>query len=378
MAIQNHAQRAAAAVAIFGKSAAASMGFLKAGADGAIAEMQRLRTLFGVDITQVQRQAINQMNDALGRLTLPLSGFINQLTAGIAPAITTAARLMLQFLGENAKGWNLSTTLAKAFTAALRYVSAAVTTIYAGFQVLWATLARGEAMLKQHLVAPMFRFLADWSQGMGEFVKQLEHGIRKMISSITFLHQELMRLMAAGLEKIGQSGLANQLRKAADDMANLGQGDSGAGDAIKGSENWARGMAQVAELNAAKLFQEAAKAQEKGMDLIQNPFRPWDDMMARVLADAKKAADELENGMKAGGVAVKKAVEASSKELRAIVVGTTEGESFRNMLARGGDARLGSDPAKDTAENTERAADGIEELVAFQEAAAFGLAAINV
>jgi len=100
--------------------------------------------------------------------------------------------------------------------------------------------------------------------------------------------------------------------------------------------------------------------------------------MAQVRADAKKAAEEVENGLKAGGEGVRAAVAASSKDLKAVVVGTTEGESFRNLLARGGDARLSGDPAKDTAENTERAADGIEELVAFQQNNAFGLAAINV
>lgn len=137
-------------------------------------------------------------------------------------------------------------------------------------------------------------------------------------------------------------------------------------------------MADAAEQSAAVLAEQAVTAMDDGLRNITNPFEAFDNTMAQVRADAKKAADDVENGLKAGGEGVRSAVAASSKDLKAVVVGTSEGESFRNMLARGGDARLSGDPAKDTAENTERAADGIEELVAFQEANAFGLAAINV
>jgi len=378
VAIENPAQRTAAAVAIFGKNAAAGMGFIKAGADGALAEMQALREVFGVDITERQRQGINQMNDALGRLSIPMEGFINQLTAGLADGITTVARLIMDFFKQNADGWNLAGTLADGFTASLRYVSAAVTTIYGGFQLLWGRLATGQALLQQYLVAPMFRFLADWSGAIGAFINKLESGFRTVIESLTWPIQELLKLMADGLDKIGQSGLAEQLRGTAQSMSTLSERSSGAGDAIANSADWARGMADAAEQSAATLAAQAVTAMDDGLRSITNPFESFDNTMAQVRADAKKAAEEVENGLKAGGEGVRAAVAASSKDLKAVVVGTTEGESFRNLLARGGDARLSGDPAKDTAENTERAADGIEDLVALQEANAFGLAAINV
>jgi hypothetical protein len=378
MAIDNPAQRAAAAVAIFGRNAAAGMGFIKAGANGAIAEMTRLQQVFGVDITEVQRQGINGMNDALSRLSIPLEGFFNQLTAGIAPAITTMATLMLNFLEKNAEGWNIADGLAQAFTATMRYLSAAVTVIYGEFQLVWGLLATGQALLQQYLVAPMFRFLADWSGALGAFVSSLETGFRTVIQVLTIPIQELLGLLASALDKIGRSGLAEQLRGTARSMATLSERSSGAGDAIAGSGDWARGMADAAEQSAATLAAQAAKALDDGMENITNPFKAWDDTMTRVVEDAKKAAEEVEKGLKKGGEGIQQAVAASSKELQAIVVGTSEGESFRNMLARGGDARLSGDPAKDTAENTERAADGIDDLVALAEQNGFGLAAINV
>jgi hypothetical protein len=190
--------------------------------------------------------------------------------------------------------------------------------------------------------------------------------------------QNLIFLLAAAMDKIGQSGLAEQLRDTAHSMATLSERSSGAGDAIAGSGDWARGMADAAEQSAATLAAQAAKALDDGMENITNPFKAWDDTMTRVVDDAKKAAEEVEKGLKKGGEGIQKAVAASSKELQAIVVGTSEGESFRNLLARGGDARLSGDPMKEIADSNERAADGIDDLVALAEQNGFGLAAINV
>jgi hypothetical protein len=285
---------------------------------------------------------------------------------------------MLNFLEKNAAGWNIADGLAQAFTATMRYLSAAVTVIYGEFQLLWGLLATGEALLQQHLVAPMFRFLADWSGAIGAFVNGFETGLRTAIQVMTNDIQGMLLILSAALDQLGQSDLARQMRDAYTNLRSLSTRSSGAGDAIAGSGDWARGMADAAEQSAATLAAQAAKALDDGMENITNPFKAWDDTMTRVLDDAKKAAKEVEDGMKKGGEGIQQAVAASSKELQAIVVGTSEGESFRNLLARGGDARLSGDPAKDTAENTERAADGIDDLVALAEQNGFGLAAINV
>lgn len=378
MAMNDPAQRTAAAVAVFGKNAAGAMAFIKAGANGAVLEMQRLNQLFRTNITEEQRQSISQMNDALGRLSIPVAGFINQLTGGIATAISTAATLVLNFLKKNTEGWNLADAAAKGFTKTLRFMAGGVTAVYGTFQLLWGVLMKGEGLLQKHLVAPMFSFLADWSVAMGAFVTDFEHSIRKMLSTLTFLHQQMMRLMASGLEKIGQAGLAEKLRNVADDMANLANKDSGAGAAIAGKkDDWKRAARNASDL-ADVLGKDAGAAIQNGIDNINNPFRAWDEKFLELLNKAREDAGKIKKELKEGGEDVEKSIAASSKELRAIVVGTAEGEAFRNMLARGGDARAASDAAKETADGVQRAADGIEELVALNQENLFGLAAINV
>lgn len=377
MAIEDPAQRTAAAMAIFGKKAAEGMAFIREGAGGAIADMQRLRAAFGADITEVQRQGIDQMNDALERLSVPVTGFINQLTAGIAPAVETAATLVLQFLEKNATGWGLADSMAQAFTATLRYVSAGVTTLYGMFQLLWGVLATGESLLQQHLVAPMFKFLADWSGAIGAFINTLESGFREVLQTLTYPIQELLKLLGTALDKIGQSGLADQLRGTAQGMATMSQRSSGAGDAVANSSDWARQMAAAAEQAASDLSAQAAQSIQEGLNNIENPFQAWDEAMLESINNARQAAAEVEESMKSGGESVAASVAASSKELKAIVVGSSEGESFRNMLARGGDARTAKDHAAETADNTERAADEIEGLRE-DMAGMFALAAIQV
>jgi hypothetical protein len=378
MGIPDPAQRTAAAVAIFGKNAAQAMAFIKEGANGAIAEMEKLNSIFGVDITEVQRQGINQMNDALGRLAIPVTGFINQLTAGIAPAITTAATLVLNFLKENAAGWGMADTMAKAFTATLRYVAAAVTTIYGMFQLLWGILATGESLLQQHLVAPMFRFLADWSGAIGAFITKLENGFRQVLQVLTYPIQELLKLLGTALDKIGQSGLADQLRGTANSMATLASRDSGAGAGVANSADWARKMADAADQAAGDLAQQAAQSIQDGLNNIENPFQAWDETMLQVMNKAREEAAKVEDALKSGGEKASQAIAASSKELKAIVVGTSEGEAFRNALARGADPRLdGKEDAKRAADAGERTADEIEGLRE-DLAMNFGLAAIQV
>jgi hypothetical protein len=377
MAIDDPAQRTAAAMAVFGKKAAEGMAFIREGAGGAVAEMQRLRAAFGADITEVQRQGIDQMNDALERLSVPVTGFINQLTAGIAPAIETAATLVLQFLEKNTAGWSLADSMAQGFTATLRYVSGAVTTLYGMFQLLWGVLATGEALLQKHLVAPMFKFLADWSGAIGAFINTLESGFRQVLQTLTYPIQELLKLLGTALDKIGQSGLADQLRGTAQSMATMSQRSSGAGDAVANSSDWAREMAASAEQAAGDLSAQAAQSIQEGLNNIQNPFQAWDETMLQAINNAREGAAMVEESMKAGGEYVSESVAASSKELKAIVVGSAEGESFRNSLARGGDARTAKDHAAETADNTGRAADEIEGLRE-DMAGIFGLAAIQV
>ena len=111
-ALPGEAERAAAAVAIFGKSGAQLVPFLSN--LGAIEE--RARNL-GIVLSEQQVGNIAGMNDALDLVSKTFDGIIGQVTANLAPAITAIAEQFLSFV-ESFNGTG-GTGLADAITGAL-------------------------------------------------------------------------------------------------------------------------------------------------------------------------------------------------------------------------------------------------------------------
>jgi hypothetical protein len=325
MALPTAAQRTSAAMSIFGRQGAAAMGLIGAASVGAVSEVAKLRDALGVNLTAAQIKGIEMMNDALGRLTLPMQGFINQFLGELAPAITTVANLIVDFFAKNTAGWTLAKSLADGLVFSIRMVVGAVTLLTGIFQV----------------------FMALGSQ-IGQMFSEVFSLILSGVSRV-------MKSMAALAEAAGFEGLADS----------LAEGSRGA-----------REMAQGASEMGQMYGEEAANSFAAGVQNIGSPFAAFDAGFAQAQADAQ-AAGAAQAGS-AAGESIGSAIKAASSELKALVVGSAEGESFRNSLARGGDPRLsGGDATKQTADNTERTADGVEDVAAaVREIPGFGQAQI--
>ena len=301
--------QAAAAIDIFGRSGQGLLNFIRTGADG-IAETDTLLTNLGVKMSGPQVAAIEAMGDAIGRLALPMQGFINQFLGELAPAITTVANLIVDFFAKNMAGWTLAKSLADGLVFSIRMVVGAVTLLTGIFQVFMA---------------------------LGSKIGQIFSEVFSLILSGV---SRVMKSMAALAEAAGFEGLADS----------LAEGSRGA-----------REMAQGASEMGQMYGEEAANSFAAGVQNIGSPFAAFDREFA---ANQAQAATVASSGVAAqAGETIGSAIRAASSELQALVVGSSSGESYRNMLARGGDPRLaGGDAAKETADNTERTADGVEEL----------------
>lgn len=324
MALPTAAERSAAAVAIFGKSGATAMGLIAAASNGAFSEVEKLREALGVNLTDSQVAGIKQMNDALSRLSLPMQGFINQFLAELAPAITTVANLIVDFFAKNTAGWSIAKSLADGFVLRIRLVVGAVTLLTGIFQVFMALGSK-----------------------MGQMFSEVFSVILSGVSRV-------MQSMAALAEAAGFQDLADSLAEGS-----------------RGAREMAKGAAEMGQMYG----DEAANSFAAGVENITNPFAAFDAGFAK----AKKDAEEKPITIFAKEPLAKQ-IGASAAELKAIVSGSSEGESFRNMLARGGDPRLaGGDAAKETADNTERTADGVEDLAsAVKQMPGFGQAQIAI
>jgi len=316
--------QAAAAIDIFGRSGQGLLNFIRTGADG-IAEMDTLLTNLGVKMSGPQVAAIESMGDAIGRLALPMQGFVNQFLAQLAPAITTVSNLIVDFFSKNTAGWTIAKTLADGLVFSIRMVVGAVTLLTGIFQVFMA---------------------------LGSQIGQMFNEVFSLILSGV---SRVMKSMAALAEAAGFEGLADSLAEGS-----------------RGAREMARGAAEMGQMYG----EEAANSFAAGVQNIANPFAAFDAGFAQAQADAQ-AASAAQAGS-AAGQSIGSAIKAASSELRALVVGSSEGQSFRNSLARGGDPRLaGGDAAKATADNTERTADGVEDVAAaVREIPGFGQAQI--
>ena len=314
--------QAAAAIDIFGRSGQGLLNFIRTGSQS-IGEMDTLLTALGVKMSGSQVAAIEAMGDAIGRLTLPLQGFVNQFLSNLAPAITTVSNLIVEFFAKNTAGWTLAKSLADGLVFSIRMVVGAVTLLTGIFQVFMA---------------------------LGSQIGQM---FSEVFSLILTGVARVMKSMAALAEAAGFEGLADSLAEGS-----------------RGAREMARGASEMGQMYG----EEAASSFAAGVQNIGSPFAAFDAGFAQAQADAQ-AAGAAQAGS-AAGESIGSAIKAASSELRALVVGSSEGESFRNSLARGGDARLsGGDAAKETADNTERTADGVEDLAsAVREMPGFGQA----
>lgn len=356
-ALPPHMQ-AAAAIDIFGRSGQALLPFLRQGGDG-IREMDRLMTDLGVKMSGPQVAAIEAMGDSLSRLLLPVQGFINQFLAGVAPAIKAVADIFLKFITDNTKGWTLASSLAAAFTHYLRFMVGAFTILYGVGQLFWGSIKAigGAAGTVFGLMLQGIGSLMKGFAGIADIVQMVGQVI---IRSMTAPLQGLIQLLADAAAAVGMTGMAKDLQSAADAVGNFGQGDWGLREF---AEQQARGFQELGAQSIAwgeQMGVSAGESFSNGMANIMNPFQDFDQRLAQNKADAEKAAVPAGDTL---GQSITQAVRASSADLKAIVVGTSEGEAFRNSIMRGADPRLDvKHDQKRTADATERTADTLDDI----------------
>ena len=129
--LPNEAERAAAAVSLFGRSGAGMLPMFKDGAAGLAAAREEAER-FGTALTNAQGTDIENMNDAFTRAQAAISGVVQQLVAYLAPAvdaITTAFSDMIGSVG----GANIGQTIGDGIMAGARFLAQIADYVYANF-----------------------------------------------------------------------------------------------------------------------------------------------------------------------------------------------------------------------------------------------------
>jgi hypothetical protein len=299
--------RAAASIALFGKSGAELLPLFEDGASGIRKAREEAQQL-GLALTGPQGRAVEEMNDSFTRVYYAILGIIQQVTARLAPAITGIATKFTDFV-KGAGGESLGKSIVNAIIEGAKVLAAVADSVANQFRRLYQEIAGA---------------LGIATTAEGRKLQQMQRQIKDGTAPTIKLPGQLVtdpafKAEVARLEKI----VAKQPKQQIEDSFPLSEFVANAEKAIVKLGNMADDTPPP--LPAPK----------------PTPTPP---------PDVPKAIAPV--------------VRISSADLNAIVSGTSGAESFRNALARGADPRLeGKADAKRAADAGERAADGIEELV---------------
>lgn len=134
-ALPTEAERARAAVQLFGRSGAQLMPLFAGGANG-IAEARAEAERFGLALTNAQGQDVEEMNDSFTRVKAAIEGVVQQVVAYLAPAITGIATTFTDFVGSIG-GANIGQSIGEGIIAGARYLAGIGDYIIANVPKVW-------------------------------------------------------------------------------------------------------------------------------------------------------------------------------------------------------------------------------------------------
>jgi hypothetical protein len=133
--LPTEAQRAAAAVQIFGRSGVELLPMFQQGAAGiqaATAEAQR----FGLALTQAQADNVDAMGDSFDRAKQAISGVIQQVVAYLAPAIESVTTQFSDLVGY-VGGTTIGQTIGEGILQGARFFATIADAVIANLSTVW-------------------------------------------------------------------------------------------------------------------------------------------------------------------------------------------------------------------------------------------------
>lgn len=120
-ALPTEAERAAAAVQIFGRAGAELLPLFAGGAEG-IAQAREQAERLGLVLTNAQGQDVEAMNDAFTMVQKSISGVVQQVVAYLSPAIKTVFDTFVEFVGT-VGGANIGKAIGDGILAGARFLA---------------------------------------------------------------------------------------------------------------------------------------------------------------------------------------------------------------------------------------------------------------
>lgn len=318
--LPTEAQRAAAAVGIFGKSGVELLPLFGKNLDEVEAKMRRL----GAVVSQTGVENIAGMNDGLDMVSKTVGGIIGQVVGNLAPAVTSVAEEFLSFV----ESWNGvgGTGLADAITGALFDGAAALADVFDRFADYfggWIGSMDGFGKTVAD-TSSTFAGVADTFTAVGETLRyvfnifqvvgnNISQGLGKFIETAGWLFSN-ETAEQFGKDMAAAAGADLEKNKAEMEAAKANATQAGT-DAILGRAGGPAG-AQGAAARGVAAARAAYDARNDPQERVKREFDAINRDFARKAAVAKaeldkKLADKAEERQKAVGEGAKKISAAS-------------------------------------------------------------------
>lgn len=271
--LPTEAERAAAAVGIFGRAGAQLLPLFNEGAAGIQAAREEADR-FGLSLTNAQAGNIDTMGDSFDRARAAIQGVINQIVAYLAPAVTSVTTAFTDLIGS-VGGANIGQAIGEGILAGARYLAQIgdyivaevprvwqyVSQVGAQWSAVWDAASRvGSALAAVgRFIQGAFLTLVGVFSGIGQAILT---AVRGAADALGFDTGELDTALAAldGFNSQLNRDIASSFNAAGENLqAAFGEAGSTAGEAIAGPFTQTIDEAIAAAREAAEGIDVAAK-----------------------------------------------------------------------------------------------------------------------
>ena len=287
------ADRAAAAVAIFGKQGAALAPLFREGA-ASIEELQARAERLGIIVSEQQVGNVADMNDAFDLVRATLDGIIGQVIGNLAPAVTAVTDQFLRFVEEwsGAQGEG-GTGIANAITDVLlegaEYFAGIFDLFVENFGDLGETFA---------FAADVFdvtsKILLSAAEGLRAGFNAVQLGIDALLIGFGKIVESLGSYVSDDLEQFGAGLAAASEENARRNAAEMEAAAANAAETFNSIFTGGEGNAAAAGQGAAQQFLSGLRSE------IENARRPEVKVQAD-LGDAQERLDAYFKTAESGG-----------------------------------------------------------------------------
>ena len=242
--LPTEAQRAEAAIQLFGRAGAGLLPLFAGGADG-IAAARAEAERFGLALTNVQGQNVEAMNDAFTRAQAAVNGVVQQVVAFLAPAIEAATTQFSNLVGE-VGGANIGQAIGEALLRGAEFLATIGDSLIANFGSVFDYLSQ---------VGGQWNAVWDFGQRVAAFFAGIGDSLQAAFGILIGVITGPVEGLIGAAQAIGQalgldtSGLDSAL--AAMDAFNATLGDGIEENINSAAANFGRAFGDNLDANAA-------------------------------------------------------------------------------------------------------------------------------